>query len=76
MSVIPYRFCDTYMYMGSKYETQVFSASPFELAGPCLTAAYLQEAALRWVIHHSTLRNGDTIIIGAKRGSLGSPYDI
>ncbi|KAK5994175.1 Aldo-keto reductase [Cladobotryum mycophilum] len=27
----------------------------------------VQEAALRWVIHHSALQDGDAIIIGAKR---------
>ncbi|KAH8882052.1 Aldo/keto reductase [Thozetella sp. PMI_491] len=35
-----------------------------EAASPALT---LQEACLRWLIHHSELRDSDAIILGAKR---------
>jgi aflatoxin B1 aldehyde reductase len=35
-----------------------------DAASPSLS---LQEAAMRWIIHHSALKGGDAVIFGAKR---------
>ncbi|KAL7933149.1 NADP-dependent oxidoreductase domain-containing protein [Trichoderma chlorosporum] len=53
-----------------QYDKPVMHSAIRELKEVCDSASpplTLQEAALRWIFNHSTLREGDGVIVGAKR---------